>query len=174
MKKHGAKYVLIIVVLAVAGLYLWRSNTNNFTLPSELTAELGAAKNYKDTESKTAFTYPNKLKITETPIEGVEGGKTILAETGEAKKGFEMVVLPFDEAGPLTKERILQDIPDKVINNEKNVTVGKNIPALAFDSEDESIGPTYEIWFVSNGFIYQARTYPDFGVSMGEILKTFK
>ncbi len=177
MAKHTTKYILIIVALAVAGLYLWRSGEDNITLPSALTAELGPAQVYKSADNNFSFAYPGKLNVTETPIEDADGkqiGKTVLVESGEAKKGFEVVVLPFDENIVLTKERILQDMPDKVINNEKNVTVGRDIPALAFDSEDPDLGATYEIWFIYNGSIYEARTYPNFGIAMGEILKTFK
>ena len=180
MNKHTTKYVLLIVILAIIALFLWRSGFNDSgvlsggSLSKELTAELGEAEVYKQGENNFTFSYPQKLNVTETPLEGIEGGKIILAESGEAKKGFEVVILPFDESDSLTKERILQDVPDKVIKNEKKTTVGEGIEALAFESEDKNIGPTFEIWFVQNGYIYEARTYPEFGPEMQEILKTWK
>ena len=76
--------------------------------------------------------------------------------------------------GSITKERILKDLPNLLIQKEKRVLIGEGINALSFESEMLDIGPTYEIWFVHKGFIYQARTYRDFGPIMEEILKTWK
>jgi hypothetical protein len=166
--------IVVIVIITLAGLYFWRSGGSNVSLSGSLTAELGQAQTYQATEDNFTFVYPEKLKITEIPIDGVEGGKRILAESGEAKKGFEVVILPFDENGVLTKERILQDVPDMVIKNEKKVTVGGNIEAIQFEGEDESIGATSEIWFTHSGHIYEARTYPEFGAGMAEILTHWK
>jgi hypothetical protein len=120
------------------------------------------------------FLISEKLKITEMPVENVPDGKRILAESGESKKGFEIVILPFDENGQLTKERILTDVPDMKIENEKEITIGNDIKALAFGSEDENLGPTFEIWFASGGHLFEARTYPEFGEAMKGILQTLK
>jgi hypothetical protein len=156
MKTNKNLYIIIAVVaLTLVGLYFWRTGR-----------DVGSG--------EPTFSYPKEFKMTETAIDGVENRKRILVEGSEAGKGFEIIVLPFDEVGPLTKQRILQDLPDKIIKNEKNIKVGGGIDALAFESSDESIGATYEIWFVRSGFIYEARTYPEFGPKMEEILKTLK
>lgn len=106
--------------------------------------------------------------------EDVDGFKKYIFESKEARKGFEIAVLPFDEVGPLTRERILQDLPDMIITDEKDIMIGEEAPALAFESVDEGLGPTFEIWFIYGGNLYQARTYLEFGPQMTEILKTFK
>ncbi len=119
------------------------------------------------------FQYPERFNVTSQSIEG--GGKRILVESTEPKKGFELVVLPFDEQGILTAERIRADIPDAVLENEKSVSVGQeNIPAIAFNSNDENIGQTYEVWFTYEGYLYEALTYPEFAGDMEEILKTWQ
>jgi hypothetical protein len=124
-------------------------------------------------KNKFTFNYPQKFNLTSQDIEG--GGKKILVESTEPQKGFEITVLPFDEVGPLTAARIKQDIPDMVMGNQKSVIVGaEKIPALAFNSTDENIGNTFEIWFVYNGSLYQALTYPEFSAGMEEILKTWQ
>jgi len=174
------------VLVALAGMLIWRLGFGGAgeqaMLSSALIAELGEAQTYEafkdeagvDTGSNFTFSYPKKINITETAIEGVEGGKRILAESTEFQKGFEVIVLPFDENGLLTRDRILQDVPGMVIKNDKEISVGGGISALSFNSTDENIGDTFEIWFTYNGFIYEARTYPDFGPQMTEILKTWK
>ena len=177
MKKHTTKFVLIIVVLVIGALILWRNGGVGFSfsndLPAEIKAQFGEAKTYQPEGSNFTVVSPEKLKVTEVPIDGVENGKRIIAESTEGKSGFEVVVLPFDETAPLTRERILQDVPDMVIKNEKTIRVG-NIEALSFESTDESLGATAEIWFNHNGFIYEARTYLEFGKTMKEILGSWK
>lgn len=176
--KKNLYIVLGVVILTIIALVLMRGG-GNFSLsggelPKELTEELGEAKTYENKENNFAFSYPEKLKITEMAIEGIEGGKRILAESRETPgKGFEVIILPFGE-DLISKERILQDVPDIVIKNEKDVKVSGDVDALAFESEDENIGATHEIWFVHDGFLYQARTYSDFGGYMEEILKQWR
>lgn len=182
--KKNILIIIIVIVLTIFALVFWRGEGNNFSLsgglPSELTKELGEAQTYEATEGDFSFVYPEKLKITEEPIIDAEGGqvgKRILAESSTPEgtaRGFEIVVLPFDEDTVLTKKRILQDVPEMAIKNEKNIKIGGDIGALAFESQDENIGTTYEIWFAHSGFLYQARTYKDFGPMMEEILKQWR
>ena len=176
--KKIAAIISLVVLATLAGLYFWRSSGDfafNPTLPRDIEAQFGKAVTYKSKDQTFTAVSPEQLKISEVPIEGVAGGKRILAESQtKAGEGFEVIVLPFDEPGPLTRERILQDLPDMVIKNEKTVGVGGSISALSFDSTDEGVGTTHEVWFVHGGFIYQARTYQSFGDRMEEILKSWK
>lgn len=180
MKKH---IVIAIILVGIVAIAVWQSGKLGISKPADdlqsfNSADSGAA------SSIVNFTldYPRDFKVHEEDV-GASGssaeasapqGKKYVFESSEPKRGFEITVLPFDEASPLTKERILQDIPDMPIANEKNITVGKNIPALAFESEDESIGPTFEIWFIYSGNLYEIQTYAEFGPQMTDILKTFK
>jgi hypothetical protein len=168
--------IILFAITVIAGFFLWKFWLSEAGMQTnfKFSEDLGKPQVYKTEENNFAFVYPEKLKITESAIEGVDGGKRILAESGEVKKGFEVVILPFDENNPITKERILQDVPDMVINNEKEITVGNGIYALSFDGTDENIGNTSEIWFTHNGFLYEAQTYPEFGPQMAEILKTWQ
>lgn len=168
--------IVIVVVLIMAGVLLWKIGTGNLGKGTKMNSLSGPAEMqiFNSEDNSFEFSYPKDLKVTETALEGVEGGKRILVESAEAKKGFEITSLPFDEAGPLTQERILQDVPDMEMNNVKNISVGENISALSFESVDENLGKTFEIWFVSGGNLFEARTYIEYAQTMGEIMKTWK
>src|SRR3989344_1186592 len=79
----------------------------------------------------------------------------------------------FDEPGPITKERILKDIPDMVISNEKEILVGGE-RALSFTSKDELGGETREIWIARGGYLYQITGYKNFEKELLEIMGTWK
>ena len=184
---------LILLAVLVAGVWWWLSSssvipglTRDPGLSSPLMGEdQGGGEvvpaTYDNPADDFTFTYPGRFTITETPFEG--GGKQITVESTEPKKGFELTILPFDEPGPLTSERIRQDLPDLPMDNlqylifsplrEGETQEGVNIPALSFNSTDDTIGPTYEIWFSYNGYLYQSLTYPEFASGMQDILGTW-
>lgn len=169
----------IVVIVLVAGAFLlwkfWPGGSSSAPqINIEFPWELGQPQTYEQPEDNFTFSYPQKLNVTETAIEEIEGGKRILVESEEPKKGFEMIILPFDETGLLTAERIRQDLPDMLMENIRNILISNNITAISFDSIDENIGETHEVWFVYNGYLYQARTYRDFGQTMEAILQTWK
>ena len=125
--------------------------------------------------SKYGFTFqcPGELKIS-TFQEG-EYGDMILAQNtqSEEKQGFQVFISPFDEQGPITKERILQDLPNMRIDQSQDVIITKdNIQALIFLSDEESFENTREIWFVYNDYLYQVSTYAGQDGFIGKVLET--
>lgn len=169
-----------ILLLAAAAVGIWLSQNGSLDGGEESKEYKPKFSNPQTFESQNpaqkndfVFQYPEKFNVVREPIEG--GGEKILVESQDPKKGFEVTVLPFDEQGPLTAARVKQDLPNIVMDNQKSVTVGaEKIPALAFNSTDENIGKTFEIWFIYSGSLYQALTYPEFAGGMEEILKTWK
>jgi hypothetical protein len=169
MKKYK-KIIIIVVVLGLGlGALFWGLNDKK---DSNFVKENNLAK-FTDSENTFSFEHPNNMKIVESDLVGVDGGKRIIVESGEVKKGFEIIILPFDESEALTQERILADVPDMEMNNVKNIFIGEKISALSFESSDEIIGKTFEIWFVINGKLFEARTYPEFEGEMMKIINTF-
>lgn len=83
-----------------------------------------------------------------------QNASAVQPETEQTSNGagleIQIAVMPFDEEGPLTRERILQDLPDMVVDNPVQVLIGekKDIPALLFSSQDEDVGVTKEVWFI--------------------------
>ncbi|PJE69041.1 hypothetical protein COU96_01905, partial [Candidatus Shapirobacteria bacterium CG10_big_fil_rev_8_21_14_0_10_38_14] len=129
-------------------------NEQTFTIAQ---SEDGENNIYTDSQYKFSFEYPKNF--TATKFQEGEEGDTILVQEKESKKSFQIFISPFDEPGPLTKERVKQDLPDLIINNPEQRVLKNGAVALVFFSEESSIGETREIWFVHNGYLYQISTY---------------
>ena len=77
------------------------------------------------------------------------------SQNSNDQNGLQIYISEFDEPETgLTRERILQDIPDLKIANEQAVKLS-GLDGLRFDSVNQSGQATKEIWLVHNGFLYQ-------------------
>jgi uncharacterized protein YxeA len=152
-------------------------NENQSAAPEQtytVTASKEDEKNnvYTDSQYKFSFQYPKDFTVTKFK-EGEEGD-TILIQQKDGKGGFQIFIAPFDEPGPLTKERILQDVPDMKITNAENRVLKNGVPALIFFSEETSLGKTREIWFIKNGYLYQVSTTAALDSLVAQIIGTWK
>lgn len=176
------------------------TSSENSANNAEQKNEFGSATNttdwerYDDPTYGFHFEYPKGLNVSSF---SEDAGDTILvqgqiATTGETSSndqnsssqtaGFQIFVSPFDEpidpaksgTGPITKERILQDIPDMKIIDEQTVMLerDKSIPALIFFSESET-GKNREVWFVHDSYLYQITASQGFDQTLSQIMATF-
>lgn len=201
------KYKIIIAVLAAAliagaGLWFWRAGPDEIAFPRfDLTSLFAGQEPDSDVlssatlDSETfkllniytnpdygfSFNYPEGLQISEF---GEEQGRVILV--GDK---FQIYVSAFDEPGPLTPERIREDLPNIVIENPQVVTLGgktsdvggktsdveeRNVTALVFFGRDPSLGKTREVWFAYSGYLYQVSSLAEFDAQLSKILKTWQ
>ena len=144
-------------------------NEQTFTIAQ---SEDGENNIYTDSQYKFSFEYPKNF--TATKFQEGEEGDTILVQEKESKKSFQIFISPFDEPGPLTAERVLQDLPDLIINNPEQRVLKNGAVALVFFSEESSIGETREIWFVHNGYLYQISTYKELDSLVAKIISTWR
>ena len=144
-------------------------NEQTFTIAQ---SEDGENNIYTDSQYKFSFEYPKNF--TATKFQEGEEGDTILVQEKESKKSFQIFISPFDEPGPLTKERILQDLPDLIINNPEQRVLKNGAVALIFFSEEESLGETREIWFIHNNHLYQVTTTKDLDSLVADIISTWR
>ena len=219
MKKLQIKIfaAIIVAVLAGAAIVGWlvaykpyMSYRTSMSDKSDTTDKTGPqpaplAARYVNSQYGFSFSYPEGFNISDFD-DG--GGKIILVQsngsdttyktdtTDESYGGFQIFIAGFDEPGPITKERILKDIPDMVIINEKEILVGGE-KALSFISQDELGGEMREIWVVhpvrsrspeatadpladrtsngaSGGYLYQIMGYRNFEKELLEIMKTWR
>ena len=161
---------------------------------TENTAHAGDWEKYEDPAYGFHFEYPKGLNVSsfsedtgdtiliQGQISSAEGASSESQNTQSQSTGFQIFVSPFDELvdetpkapGPITKERILDDIPDMKITGEQTVMLerDKSISALIFFSEDD-IGKTREVWFVHEGYLYQVTAAPGFDEILSQIMATF-
>ena len=119
-----------------------------------------------------SFEYPKDF--TASKFKEGEDGDTILVQEKGGKNGFQVFIAPFDEPGPLTRERILRDLPDMIIRNAEHRVLKNGIPALIFFSEEPSLGETREIWFIYGGYLYQITATKEIDGLVAQIVATWK
>lgn len=145
---------------------------------------------YVDENYGFSFQHPKDVNVTVFP-EG-DSGYMLLAQKPGARESFQIFISAFDEdpstyaqggVGPITPERIRQDLPNVAIENPLPVKIGegKNVDALIYNSTHESLGKTREIWFIwpllsqpHGNYLYQITTYADMDNFIGPILDTLK
>lgn len=135
-------------------------------LPSESSS---ASSRYTHSAYGFSFDYPEGLTVSSFE-EG--GGEVILAEGKAAGGGFQIYITPFDEPGPITAERIRQDLPDMIIHDPQRAAIG-GADALIFFSEDPSLGKLREAWFSRGGYLYQVTAPAAFDGELSKIMATF-
>ncbi len=91
----------------------------------------------------------------------------------DKQASLQIYIMMFEETGPITKERILEDLPDLKIVSEKQINIAGTINALSFESENESSQKTQEVWFVYNNFLYQISAAGN-GEVLDKIIQTWK
>jgi len=173
---NGMKKLLIIaIVLAVLGglAYLFSPNSL-FSTPDASSTDSAVnsaalTKEYKNDTYGFSLKMPEDFTATEIPDE-LSGGATLVLQN-KSGDGIQIIISPFDEdtgqGYTLTKERILQDIPDMQIQDEQVVEIGPSTGSgqvtykgIAFLSDDEVFGgESRAVWFIFGGSLYQINTY---------------
>lgn len=85
---------------------------------------------------------------------------------------FQVFVTPFDEFGPLSEERIRQDIPEMKAEDLREVTIGGESASVFLDATGEK--KLREAWFVHNGYLHQASAPIEFDETLSRIMATWK
>ena len=124
---------------------------------------------YVSPAPRVGFAVPEGFRAVATPLE--EGAEVIVVERG-AQAGFQVFRAPHDEPA-LTPERIRLDLPDLVMERVQALDLG-GAEALAFRSADADLGPTYEVWCVHGGYLYQVMARADFEAELNGILKSWR
>ncbi len=167
------RFNIILLILAILGFvgFLFLRNNSAITggVFDKKTKEV-AKKTYEFPEYRFSFEYEDSFVI--TPVSLDVGGK-IVFELLEPRKGFQITIFPFDEPGPPTEERIKKDLPGLAVLEAKSVSVA-GVETLQFKSVDESVGGTFEVWFVYSGNFYQIQTYREFSRELQEIMKSWQ
>lgn len=178
------KYILITIVVLLAlvlGFIFMRGN-NAFSGLSALNLDSIFSRESTNvgegTENTDDIGYtlqaPSDFVVTHREEDGIELAvyERAVPSEASAQEGFQIFVIPFDEEGPITPERILLDV-DIEINNPKYISLD-GVQALAFNSADEGFGTTFEVWVIQRGKLYQVMTYGSFETKLLEILTNWR
>ncbi|MFH0804489.1 MAG: hypothetical protein V1896_02720 [Candidatus Zambryskibacteria bacterium] len=164
-KFFGKKIIIAVILVGLVGIIGWQNGW--FKSPILNSSDSAVS----DFSSSFYLNYSKDFQVRNEDVG--DDIKKYIFENGELKQGFEITIIPFDESGPLTAERIKQDLPDLAMNNVKDFFISTDIKGISFDSTDENIGDTHEVWFSAKGELYQFRTYKEFGAEMEDVIKTF-
>ncbi len=170
MSKRFNIILLISAILGLVGFLFLRNDSVDINGMFDKKTEKVTKKIYESPEHKFSFEYEDDFIITHTSLDA--GGK-IVFESLEPRKGFQIIIFPFDELGPLTEERIKKDLPDLAVIEAESVSVA-GVETLYFKSVDEGVGDTFEVWFVYSGNFYQIQTYREFSGELQVIMKSWQ
>ena len=155
--------------VAVAGSGDPNGETANVGESGETNKETQKLLHYTNSKYNFSFDYPAGVTVGSFK-EGL--GDMVLIQSEDTSKSAQIFIIPFDEPAPISKARILQDLPDMVIKSEQKGTVGGH-PAIAFLGEHETLGSTYEIWFTRDEHLYQIMTRESTAQFLINIIKTW-
>ena len=177
------KIILIVLILALAAGAFWYLGSDNggeaakneekdypFTNP-DLKAR------YTDPDLNFFVDYPEGFTVNNT---GEENVKVLVFSKANSEESFQIFIMPYDEPGPITPERILIDQPEIVMKDPQTVPIAGE-EALVFFSADPDIGDVREVWFVhpsttlgASGRLYQASTYAKYDELLAKVMRTFR
>lgn len=102
------------------------------------------------------------------------GAATVVYQDATNSFGFQVFVVPYKNA-TISEERFAADVPSGVRTNTVSVNIGKGaIQAVSFDSYDQALGDTKEIWFLYNGYLYEVTTLKTAESLLAPILETWQ
>jgi len=185
---------IFIIFLFGVGAYFFilnkeRKEGTQFNFKTETTSRatiLGDGfKKFSHPKYNFSLEYPEELGI-EAFRETDDAETVIFKKLGqnestprEEKIGFQIFIAPFEEGekGPLTTERILEDVQFLTIDEPQEVILGissseEEVRALIFLSDDPDIGKTREVWFTHGGYLYEITTYAHLDSWLAQILST--
>jgi hypothetical protein len=170
--------IIVLVVLLVGGYWAYRFFLAPVAgAPAAGTSTPTLVQNYTNSTYHFSLKMPEGYEVQDLPSADGTGETIVLANT--AGDGIQIVISPFDEdtggGYTLTKERILQDVPDLEIQQEQPLDVGDNYHGLAFLSNNPSFGgASREVWFVYQGNLYQISTYARLDDTLKAIFATWQ
>lgn len=113
--------------------------------------------------------YKDELAIKQFEEGG--GASTFTFENASSTLGFQLFVVPYGEE-KISQERFLKDSPLGVRENQKDFKIDTVI-GTSFYGKNETLGDTYEVWFIRNGLLYEASIPRSLEVWFLDIIETW-
>ncbi|MEK7616110.1 MAG: hypothetical protein AAB420_02810 [Patescibacteria group bacterium] len=152
--------ILLLIIAAIIGFAIFRTPSES-PVRNDSRSDSG-----REGDSDFTVTYPAGYKVSSA----ASGVTTVENEEG---RGFQIAVTAFDEPGPITEERIRQDLPDAEINEPAWYELDGE-KTFVFYGFDEDLGETFEVWTVHGGKLYQIMGTKTDEEVITKTLKTWK
>lgn len=97
----------------------------------------------------------------------------VLLQNDKKEVGAQIALSYFDETGPLTAQRIRQELPDLPMDAVTTIKVA-GTEGVSFLSRTDAFGNSSEIWFIRNNLLFQMTTYESQTVLLAELAETLE
>lgn len=114
--------------------------------------------------------YPEGMLINEYPERN--GGMTAVFYNKESDEGFQVYAVAYFE-DTITEEQFKRDVPSGVRKNESRGTIHRT-ESVEFESEDVALGPTFEVWVIKYGYLYEITAPIDQRGLVEQIIKDWR
>ncbi len=95
--------------------------------------------------------YPASLH--ESTYKQANSASTFVFENAADTQGFQVFIVPY-AATSVSAEVFALDEPSGVMASSSQVSID-GTPGESFYGKDATIGPTFEMWFINDGFLYE-------------------
>ena len=192
MNFSKAKFIsIVLIIVAVASSLIWALYMRGENVCDDAKVmspadsggkniDLNSWNIYTNDDYNFLLRYPDTLSVSEFKDSGAT--VVLIQESGSAR-GFQIFISAWDEGvESLTAERIERDLPDLVMREVEKVRIGisEGYPAVLFQSENDGIGKTREVWFVypeqSRGVasnLYQVRAPLSYDTELSWVMSTW-
>lgn len=126
-------------------------------------------KRYFDQSHHFTLEYPQDLQVSTFPSE--QGAIVITFKNSATDRGFQIFATPYDQP-KITQQTFELDEPSGVMLSPQDLTI-EGAPATAFYSQDQTIGDTFEIWFLNSGILYEVTTSKQLDTWLMQIMATW-
>ena len=121
---------------------------------------------------KYGFSYYHSPEAKITEYDEGRGAMTVVLENFERVRGMQVFIVPYGES-LISEERFRMDVPSGVRKNVEEAVLD-GVRAVTFNSVDESLGETREIWVIRDGYLYEITTFSGVGNWFAPIIQSWR
>jgi hypothetical protein len=171
----GGGYYLLSSSSAVSGTPSPKADATSMPpaslAPASFTREVPPGfKEFQSQPLHFSILYPENLSFKRT--EGKGNTTTLVFEDVAKAQGFQIFITPYNEP-QVSEAQFKKDLPSGVRKNLTSAIIDSTT-AATFNSVDKNLGDTYEVWFLSHGWLYEITTLKPLTPWLQDILKTWK
>jgi hypothetical protein len=127
---------------------------------------------YQNDRYGFSFYHPKDATISTFDEGG--GATTVVLQSVDQVRGLQVFIVPY-KGDSITEDRFHKDDPSGVRTNETMTTISPiKVPAVAFNSQDPTLGTTFELWFIHGGYLYEMTTFSGTGDWLAPIVQTWQ